>query len=181
MHCVRMVTVCHQVADVVVLVVAEEGLEFVKALLALAERTHPVAVEIATRVVGIDTVFLGVSAKHHEVASGSADNNHSATEVVGGLCHFTGGEHRRIGAFSGSDLDVVLRGLRADHLVLAGISTCGVILSTVRYAGDLDYGMTVLFDACADHDPEVHRVLMRKVFPRQAEVVTVDEWIEALG
>ncbi|MCS3780109.1 MULTISPECIES: cysteine hydrolase family protein [Tsukamurella] len=88
---------------------------------------------------------------------------------------------RRFGAFSGSDLDVVLRGLQADHLVLAGISTSGVVLSTVRYAGDLDYGLTVLADACADHDPEVHRVLVRKVFPRQAEVLAVDEWIESLG
>lgn len=88
---------------------------------------------------------------------------------------------RRIGAFSGSDLDVVLRGLRADHLVLAGITTSGVVLSTVRYAGDLDYGLTVLFDACADHDPEVHRVLLRKVIPRQARVVTIDEWADGLG
>ncbi|MGX9297645.1 cysteine hydrolase family protein [Tsukamurella paurometabola] len=87
---------------------------------------------------------------------------------------------RRFGAFSGSDLDVVLRGLQADHLVLAGISTSGVVLSTVRYAGDLDYRLTVLADACADHDPEVHRVLVRKVFPRQAQVLAVDEWIESL-
>lgn len=88
---------------------------------------------------------------------------------------------RRIGAFIGSDLDVVLRGLRADHLVLAGITTSGVVLSTVRHAGDLDYPMTVLFDACADHDPEVHRVLLRKVLPRQAQVATVDEWTATLG
>lgn len=88
---------------------------------------------------------------------------------------------RRFGAFSGSDLDAVLRGLGADQLVLAGISTSGVVLSTVRYAADLDYGLVVLADACADHDPEVHRVLTRKVFPRQAEVLTVDEWIDALG
>lgn len=87
---------------------------------------------------------------------------------------------RRIGAFIGSDLDVVLRGLRADRLVLAGITTSGVVLSTVRHAGDLDYPMTVLFDACADHDPEVHRVLLRKVLPRQAAVVTVDEWAATL-
>ncbi len=86
---------------------------------------------------------------------------------------------RRFGAFSGSDLDVVLRGLRAERLVLAGIATSGVVLSTVRHAADLDYRLTVLFDACADHDPEVHRVLMRKVFPRQAQVSTVDEWIGA--
>ena len=43
---------------------------------------------------------------------------------------------RRVSAFTGSDLDVLLRGARADHLVLAGISTSGVVLSTVREAAD---------------------------------------------
>jgi hypothetical protein len=35
-------------------------------------------------------------------------------------------------------------------------------------------------DACADADPEVHRVLMEKVFPRQAAVCTTDEWVGSL-
>ncbi|MFD6530343.1 cysteine hydrolase family protein [Streptomyces sp. NPDC060184] len=83
---------------------------------------------------------------------------------------------RRVSAFAGSDLDMVLRAGGFDHLVLAGIATSGVVLSTVRQAADLDYRLTVLSDACADGDPEVHRVLTEKVFPRQAEVVTVAEW-----
>jgi nicotinamidase-related amidase len=87
---------------------------------------------------------------------------------------------RRVSAFSGSDLDVLLRGAAADTLVLAGISTSGVVLSTLRQAADLDYRITVLADACADRDPEVHRVLTEKVFPRQALVTTTDEWISAL-
>ena len=56
----------------------------------------------------------------------------------------------------------------------------GVVLSTVRQAADLDYRLTVLADACADRDPEVHRVLTEKVFPRQALVTTADEWISSL-
>src|ERR1700722_1485957 len=87
---------------------------------------------------------------------------------------------RRVSAFSGSDLDVLLRGAGADALVLAGISTSGVVLSTLRQAADLDFGLTVLADACADPDPEVHRVLTEKVFPRQALVTTADEWIASL-
>jgi nicotinamidase-related amidase len=87
---------------------------------------------------------------------------------------------RRVGAFSGSDLDVLLRGVGAEHLVLAGISTSGVVLSTLRLAADLDYRLTVLADACSDGDPEVHRVLTEKVFPRQAEVTTTDAWIRSL-
>ncbi|MGI5240870.1 cysteine hydrolase family protein [Dactylosporangium sp. CA-139066] len=88
---------------------------------------------------------------------------------------------RRVSAFSGSDLDVLLRGARAGALVLAGISTSGVVLSTLRQAADLDYGLTVLADACADPDPEVHRVLTEKVFPRQAEVTTADAWAKTLN
>ena len=84
---------------------------------------------------------------------------------------------KRISAFAGSDLDVLLRGLGADELVIGGIATSGVVLSTVRQAADLDFRLTVLADACADADPEVHRVLTEKVFPRQAAVMTVDEWI----
>lgn len=87
---------------------------------------------------------------------------------------------RRYGAFA-SDLDVVLRGLGATDLVVAGVSTSGAVLSTVREAADRDFGLTVLADACADQDPEVHRVLLEKVFPRQAEVVTVDAWASRLS
>ena len=83
---------------------------------------------------------------------------------------------RRVSAFTGSDLDVLLRGLGADTLVLTGIATSGVVLSTLRQAADLDYRLVVLADGCLDADPEVHQVLTGKVFPRQAEVLTVDEW-----
>ena len=87
---------------------------------------------------------------------------------------------RRVSAFTGSGIEVVLRAQAIDHLILSGISTSGVILSTLRQAADQDYGLTVLSDACLDADPEVHRVLMEKVFPRQAQVMTVAQWQSGL-
>jgi nicotinamidase-related amidase len=87
---------------------------------------------------------------------------------------------KRVSAFTGSDLDVVLRSQEVGSLVLSGIATSGVVLSTVRQAADLDYQLTVLRDGCADGDGEVHRVLLDKVFPRQAAVVTTDEWMASL-
>lgn len=39
-------------------------------------------------------------------------------------------------------------------------------------------GLPVLSDGCLDAGPEVHRVLTEKVFPRQADVVAVDEWVQ---
>jgi nicotinamidase-related amidase len=88
---------------------------------------------------------------------------------------------KRVSAFAGSDLDMVLRAQGVSQLVLTGISTSGVVLSTLRQAADMDYGITVLRDGCADGDPEVHRVLLDKVFARQADVVTADEWILGLA
>ena len=87
---------------------------------------------------------------------------------------------RRVSAFTGSDLDVLLRARHIDRLVLAGIATSGVVLSTLRQAADLDYRLTVLADGCLDGDPEVHQVLLGKVFPRQAEVTTIAEWATSL-
>ena len=87
---------------------------------------------------------------------------------------------KRVNAFAGSDLDVMLRAAEVDSLVLAGIATSGVVLSTLRQAADLDFRLTVLADGCLDADDEVHRVLTEKVFPRQAEVTTVEAWSAGL-
>ncbi|MFI6350073.1 cysteine hydrolase family protein [Streptomyces sp. NPDC050560] len=86
---------------------------------------------------------------------------------------------KRVSAFAGSDLDMVLRAGGIRHLVLSGIATSGVVLSTLRQAADLDFRLTVLSDGCYDPDEEVHRVLVEKVFPRQAGITTVDEWSKA--
>ncbi|GAA5193609.1 hypothetical protein GCM10023322_56040 [Rugosimonospora acidiphila] len=83
----------------------------------------------------------------------------------------------RFGAFSTTDLYASLLGQGIDTLILAGISTGGVVLSTLRHAADEDYRIYVLADAIADPDPEVHRVLLEKVFPHQADIInTEDLW-----
>lgn len=88
---------------------------------------------------------------------------------------------RRVSGFSGSDLDTVLRGLDVDYIVIAGIATSGAVLSTVRQAADLDYKLTVLGDLCLDTDDETHRVLVEKIFPRQANVLSAEQWIHEIG
>ena len=81
---------------------------------------------------------------------------------------------RRVGAFSTTDRETILRAQGITTLVFMGIATSGVVLSTVRWAADLDYSLVVVEDCCADSDEEVHRVLMQKVFPRQARVIAAD-------
>lgn len=88
---------------------------------------------------------------------------------------------RRFSAFTGSDLEVILRARGISTLVLTGISTSGVVLSTLREAADKDFVLRVLSDACLDADPELHNVLLEKVFPRQADVMTAGAWIESLN
>jgi len=79
----------------------------------------------------------------------------------------------RVGAFARTDLDGWLRALDIDTLILAGISTSGVVLSTVCDGADRDYRLFVLADACADRDPEIQETLIHKVFPQRAQVITV--------
>ncbi|HEY2700148.1 MAG TPA: cysteine hydrolase [Pseudonocardiaceae bacterium] len=81
----------------------------------------------------------------------------------------------RVGAFSTTDLHEQLRAANVDTLLLAGLSTSGVVLSTVRDGADRDYRIIVLADACADPTPGVHEFLTEKVFPRQTTVLTTAE------
>jgi nicotinamidase-related amidase len=152
----------------------------------------------AARAAGIPVMFVRVAFRpgYPEVAGSNASfsaitaqggdaytQDHPLTQVHASLAPLDREPvivKRRVSAFSGSDLDVLLRAAGADTLILAGISTSGVVLSTLRQAADLDYRLTVLADACADTDEEVHRVLTEKVFPRQALVTTTDEWIASL-
>ncbi|HEX4473682.1 MAG TPA: isochorismatase family cysteine hydrolase [Polyangiaceae bacterium] len=87
----------------------------------------------------------------------------------------------RVGAFSGTDLELILRANQIDTLVLTGIATSGIVLSTLRHAADHDYRVVVARDCCADRDDEVHRVLMDKVFARQATVTSSEAIIAAIG
>jgi nicotinamidase-related amidase len=86
----------------------------------------------------------------------------------------------RVSAFAGTDLETILRSHDIDTLVLFGIATSGVVLSTLLEASDADYRMVVLRDCCADLDPEVHACLLDKVFARRATVITAAEFLAAL-
>ncbi|MGX9884622.1 cysteine hydrolase family protein [Streptomyces sp. NPDC002276] len=77
----------------------------------------------------------------------------------------------RYGSGSTTDLHEQLGERGIDTLVLAGISTSGVVLSTVMDAADRDYRVLVLSDGVADPDAETHRLLVEKVFPSRARVI----------
>lgn len=86
----------------------------------------------------------------------------------------------RVGPFSTTNLDEVLKKQGVNTLVLMGLRTSGCVLTTVRWAADIDYKLIVLSDCCADAEDDVHQILMEKVFPRQASVVTSQEFLRIL-
>jgi nicotinamidase-related amidase len=150
----------------------------------------------SARTAGIHVIFVRIAFRpgHPEVSPANAtfqtiaDNGAYVEDDAGTAIHpaLTPADgdlvvtKRRVSAFAGSDLEVVLRANRVDTLVLTGIATSGVVLSTFTQAADLDYRLVILTDACADADPDVHRVLTEKYFPRRADVLTVDEWAARL-
>jgi nicotinamidase-related amidase len=153
---------------------------------------HVVAAQERAEQAGVPVVLVRVafSPGHPEVSAGN--RAFGALKSSGGLVLGTPGTEpharllrgkgeivvtkKRVSAFAGSDLSLVLRAHDVDQLVLAGIATSGVVLSTLREAADRDYRLTVLEDLCLDADDEVHRVLTQKVFPRQAEVIASADW-----
>ena len=117
------------------------------------------------------------SEKHRQLFEGSAGAIHAAVAPEGGDIIVT---KHRVSAFAGTDLEMILRAKEIDTLILFGIATSGVVLSTLLHAADRDYRLIVIKDCCADLDSEVHACLVNKVFPRQASVVSASEFLAAL-
>ena len=86
----------------------------------------------------------------------------------------------RIGAVSTTDLHEQLRDRGIDTLILSGISTGGVVLSTLLDTADRDYRVYVLTDGVADPHPEIHRVLLNEVFPSRAHLIDTTRLSELL-
>ena len=112
------------------------------------------------------------SPQWQQIFQGAAGAIHSAVAPAGDEIVIT---KHRIDAFNGTDLEMILRAGEIDTLILMGIATSGVVLSTLLHATDADYRGLVVEDCCADQDAEVHTCLMEKVFPRVATVVKAGE------
>jgi nicotinamidase-related amidase len=148
----------------------------------------------AARAAGIPVIHIVVQFRpgHPEVASRGLfkmvkDGNRLVEGTEGAAIHRavapSAGDivvtKKRVSGFAGSDLECVLRGLGRTHLVLFGIATSGVVLSTIRAAADLDFTMNVVSDCCADREADVHQFLIDRIFPRMAPAVTAEEFIAA--
>ena len=88
---------------------------------------------------------------------------------------------RRVSAFFGTELEVLLSAMCVSSVIMFGVSTGGVILSTVRHGADRDLVMTVVEDCCYDRRADVHRVLLDHVLSHQAHVMSATETIAMIG
>ncbi len=75
---------------------------------------------------------------------------------------------------------MILRAKEIDTLILFGIATSGVVLSTLLEASDADYRVLVVKDCCIDTDLHLHACLIEKLFPRRATMLSADELRDAL-
>ena len=159
--------------------------EYLPKVLKAVDAAHEKSIPVIYVVVGFRAGFPEVSPNNKsfsaltsttEAQSGMVDPKPVITPIEGDVVV----TKRRVSAFAGSDLEVILRAKEITHIVLAGIATSGVVLSTLREAADKDYEITVLSDLCADFDSEVHEVLINKVFSRQATIVTGEEWVNSI-
>lgn len=77
----------------------------------------------------------------------------------------------RASVFYGNTLDADLRARGISTLVMAGISTTGVVLSSITWASDADYDVRLVRDCCFDPDQAAHEALFRTGFGGRVQVV----------
>lgn len=77
----------------------------------------------------------------------------------------------RASVFYGTSLDADLRTRGVSTLVMAGISTTGVVFSSVAWASDADYDVRLVKNCCYDPDQEAHEALFRSGFGGRVQVV----------
>jgi nicotinamidase-related amidase len=125
-------------------------------------------------------LFAAVKAspQYQKLFDGAAGDVHPALGPDAGDIVVT---KHRVSAFTGTDLEMILRAKEIRTLVMFGIATSGVVLSTLLEASDADYDPIVVSDCCADMNAELHNALITHLFPRRATVVTAEEVCAALS
>jgi nicotinamidase-related amidase len=114
------------------------------------------------------------SPQHQAIFEGPAGEIHPVLAVQPG--DITVVKHR-VSAFAGTDLEMILRANEIDTLVLFGIATSGVVLSTLLEASDADYRLMVIEDCCADLDAALHSSLVERLFPRRATMLSSSDFL----
>ncbi|MBU66631.1 MAG: cysteine hydrolase [Cupriavidus sp.] len=81
----------------------------------------------------------------------------------------------RASVFFGTDLQVRLSAQGIDTLIMAGIASTGVVLSSLAYASDADFRLFTVKDCCYDPDRIVHDHLFSTAFESRSTVLSLPQ------
>ncbi len=87
----------------------------------------------------------------------------------------------RASVFFGTDLQVRLSAQGIDTLLMVGIASTGVMLSSVAYASDADFRLLTVKDCCYDPDPVVHDHLFSTAFDSRTTVLSLADALSWLA
>lgn len=87
----------------------------------------------------------------------------------------------RASVFYGTDLEVRLSAKGINSLIMVGIASTGVMLSSIAYASDADYRLFTIKDCCYDPDEVVHEHLFATAFESRTTVLSLGEALRMLG
>lgn len=87
----------------------------------------------------------------------------------------------RASVFFGTDLQVRLSAQGVDSLILVGIASTGVVLSTLAYASDADFRLYTVKDCCYDPDEVVHDHLFATAFDSRTTVLSLADALTLLA
>lgn len=87
----------------------------------------------------------------------------------------------RASVFFGTDLQARLIAQGIDSLIMVGIASTGVVLSSVAYASDADFRLFSVKDCCYDPDHVVHEHLFATAFDSRTEVLSITDALHLLA
>jgi len=90
-------------------------------------------------------------------------------------------QKQRMGGFSHTPLDVKLRGLGAEKVIVTGAWTNMSVEMTTRQAADNGYEVVVVSDGTSTVNEDFQKAALEYAVPNLAEVATTDEVIAAIG
>jgi nicotinamidase-related amidase len=121
--------------------------------------------------------FVAIAASGGPIIGSAGANFSSGFQPQGNEIQF---EKLRVSAAYNSELLTLLDSQCIDTVVLAGLFTSGVILSTTRQLADADYTIYIVQDAVIDPNSTVNAVLLDSVLPAQANILTISQAINKL-
>jgi nicotinamidase-related amidase len=128
----------------------------------------------------INTLIAAMSAKLHNMQEGTPEVEHPP-EIAPTAADFVIQRGDNLIAFHGTTLDLTLRRMGVETVVLTGISTNVAIAGMTMAAVELGYHAVIPEDCIAAADRDAHRIIVEHQLRMLATITSKDEVIAALG